>query len=417
MNGINLNIVPTTKFKSTCITIDFIQPLDQQNFADQAILSELMETSNQKYPKQSLLAKQLSKMFGAGFGSDVLKFGNVHILRLLISFPNEQYLPTNESTLQMAIDLLKTVIFEPLATNGQFESTTFALQKQNLINYVQSMPDDKQFYSANQLKQLYYHGDLTYSGLVFGTVDQLTATTPKSVYDAYQEMVNNAKVQISVLGNVDEKKTTEAIEQLGFAPREVEDNNIKIIRKPTTEVAKKVEPQKLNQSKLNMAYFVPVFYDSDQRYSAMLFNALFGGTPQSKLFRNVREKHSLAYYADSSFSPISGLLTVHTGINAADYEKVIEIVNQQLVAIQDGDFDDADLENIKADLINGRLSSLDSQRQLLNQQLSNGLLHRDISVDEWCQNVRSVSKQAVMNVAKLVQLQAIYFLEGRDDVE
>ncbi|MHA8110901.1 EF-P 5-aminopentanol modification-associated protein YfmF [Lactobacillaceae bacterium Melli_B4] len=417
MNGIKLNIVPTTKFKSTCITIDFIQPLDQRQFANQALLSELMETSNQTYPKQSLLAKQLSKMYGAGFGTDVLKFGNVHILRLLISFPNEQYLPTNESTLQMAIDLLKTVIFKPLVKDGQFEAETFELKKQNLINYVQSIPDDKQFYSANQLKQLYYHGDLNYAGLVFGTVEQLRATTPASVFAAYQAMLDQAQVQISVLGNVDEEHTKAAIEQLGFTPRDAAPIDVKIDRPVTTDVAKQVEPQKLNQSKLNMAYFVPVFYDTDQRYAAMVFNALFGGTPQSKLFRNVREKHSLAYYADSNLSLVSGLLTVHTGINVADYEKVIAIVDQQLVAIQNGDFDDEVLENIKADLINGRLSSLDSQRQLLNQQLTNGLLNRNVSVDDWCQNVRSVSKAAVMEVARLAQLQAIYFLEGRDDIE
>ncbi|MEJ6400401.1 EF-P 5-aminopentanol modification-associated protein YfmF [Nicoliella lavandulae] len=417
MNGVKLNVVPTTKFKNTSITVDFIQPLDYHQFADQAIVSELMETSNQDYPKQSQLAKQLSRMYGAGFGTDVLKYGNLHISRLVISFPNEQYLPTKESTFKMALDFLKSVIFKPLATDGQFNATTFELQQQNTINYVKTIPDDKQFYSVNQLKQLYYQGDLNYAGLVFGTVDQLKATTAKSAYDAYLAMVEHAQVQISVLGNVDEATVTDQIKTLGFQPRPEMPVDAKVKRTPTEDVTKKAEVQKLNQSKLDMAYSLPIYYDQPIHYAALLFNALFGGTPQSKLFRNVREKHSLAYYADSTFSSLTGLLMVQTGINSADYQKVIDIVNDQLVAIQHGDFDAEIVENIKADLINSRLASLDSQRQLLNQQLVEGILNRHTTVDEWCDNVRAVTKEDIISVSKQVQLQSIYFLDGRDDIE
>ena len=54
------------------------------------------------------------------------------------------------------------------------------------------------------------------------------------------------------------------------------------------------------QAKLNLAYQTNVYYDEPERFALMVFNGLFGGFPHSKLFMNVREKESLAYYASSS---------------------------------------------------------------------------------------------------------------------
>ncbi|WP_255552591.1 EF-P 5-aminopentanol modification-associated protein YfmF [Lactobacillus sp. Sy-1] len=415
MNGVNLNVIPTTKFKNTSITVDFIEPVNHDRFADLSIVAEMMESSNQKYPQQSLLAKQLSRLYGAGFGTDVLRYGQLHILRLVISFPNEQYLPTNESTFKMAIDFLRAVIFQPLAEAGAFNAMTFELQKQNTINYVKSIPDDKQFYSVLQLRKLYYHDDPNYSGLVYGTLDQLQAVTPQSAYQAYQEMLNHSQIQISVLGNVNEATVKDEINQIGFTSRAEHEYPVKVPVKVESEVARRVEHQDLNQSKLDLAYSLPIFYDSDQRFAALLFNAIFGGTPQSKLFRNVREKNSLAYYADSVFSSITGMLMVQTGISSEDHAKVVQIVNDQLTAIQNGDFDADTIENIKADIVNSKLAGLDSQRQLLNEQLVNNLLNQHFTTDEWCAKVKAVSKQAIVDVAKQVRLRAIYFLDGRDE--
>ena len=38
--------------------------------------------------------------------------------------------------------------------------------------------------------------------------------------------------------------------------------------------------------------------------------ALFGGTPNSKLFLNVREKLSLCYYCSASYNSMKGIMLV-----------------------------------------------------------------------------------------------------------
>lgn len=162
-----------------------------------------------------------------------------------------------------------------------------------------------------------------------------------------------------------------------------------------------------------MGYRLPFFYNDNDFMSAILFNAVFGGTPQSKLFKNVREKNSLAYSASSSYSSINGFLMVSTGINAKNYQQVIDIVEEQLNEIIDENIDLNTLNNIKAEMINAKKSVLDSPRQNIEQEFTNSLLNRSISFEEWEKLVLSVSISDIAKVARKLKLNSIFFLEGR----
>ncbi len=64
--------------------------------------------------------------------------------------------------------------------------------------------------------------------------------------------------------------------------------------------------------------------------SHLMYNGVLGGYPHSKLFTNVREKASLAYYASSRFDGHKGILTIQSGIEMANYEKAVDIIRKQL---------------------------------------------------------------------------------------
>lgn len=162
-----------------------------------------------------------------------------------------------------------------------------------------------------------------------------------------------------------------------------------------------------------MGYSLPINYNDKNLYAAIIFNAVFGGTPQSKLFKIVREKYSLAYYASSSFNAINGFINVQSGIDSKDKSKVISLINEQLASIQSGNFETELINHIKHELVNARLNLLDSPRKMLEQQFVNNLLGRSISFEDWQRNILAVQKEDIISVAKLVKLQSIFFLEGK----
>ncbi len=132
------------------------------------------------------------------------------------------------------------------------------------------------------------------------------------------------------------------------------------------------------------------------------------------LFKNVREKNSLAYYASSRFDGFTGTLLVQTGIDQSNEAAVKTIIAQQLDAIANGQFSDEVFNQVVASLINGRESRLDSQRALVNQVMLDQLLHSSVSAAEWVKRIKQVTKEDVAMIAKQVHLQATYFLKGED---
>src|SRR5699024_9968580 len=97
-----------------------------------------------------------------------------------------------------------------------------------------------------------------------------------------------------------------------------------------------IEAEDIQQAKLHIGYRTYCTF-SDELYPAMqVFNGLFGGFPISKLFMNVREKNSLAYYASSQLDSHKGVLFVFSGIDHNNNMKTREIINEQMTAMKNG---------------------------------------------------------------------------------
>src|SRR5690625_7551474 len=86
-----------------------------------------------------------------------------------------------------------------------------------------------------------------------------------------------------------------------------------------------VKNQSIQQAKRHSGYRTSFRFQDDDYFALHVFNGIFGGFPSSKLFLNVREKHSLAYYAASRIESHKGLLIVFSGIAPEDYQKAREI--------------------------------------------------------------------------------------------
>ncbi|WP_054658237.1 hypothetical protein [Apilactobacillus ozensis] len=138
------------------MTCNLITEANFKNFAKRAVLAELLETNNSKYKTQEELAKQLSKMYGASFGTNIVRYGNLHIIKIILSFPNANYLPNKYDNINEAIEFLMDVLLRPNVKNKAFDNKTFTTQKQNILKYLSSISDDKQYYAAVKSKELFF---------------------------------------------------------------------------------------------------------------------------------------------------------------------------------------------------------------------------------------------------------------------
>lgn len=406
--GVRLHVLPNQQFKTTQIVVNLTAKHQGTAITYRSLLANILELGTNNYPDQTKIAQKLASMYGASFGTDLQKYGQLHSFRFLMRVANEKFLLNSDSLMTEAVDFLREAIFNPLTKNEQFDTTIFDREKENIQADFEALIDDKQSYANNQLARLYFGNDMAVPS--YGQLSDLEPITAKNLYAYYQKMLAEDLVDIFVIGDVDEQAIERLFKTLPFKPRPVIDINLNYQQPLKADVIEKIEYQSIKQAKLNLAFQIPYQNSQTERFAALVMNSLFGGHPLSKLFVNVREKASLAYYAQSGISLATQTITVQTGIKSADLDRAIEIIKQQIIAIQNGEFTDDEVTQIIAYLTNSFESSLDSPRAIIDRATVQALSNKQTEPNEWIANLEKVTKADIIAVAKKIKLQAIFAL-------
>ncbi|MBB1068655.1 insulinase family protein [Limosilactobacillus sp. RRLNB_1_1] len=406
--GVDLHIIPTKQFKMNHVLIDFATPQTPTNATARNLLANLLETSTHRYPTQTALARQLASLYGAYVNLFVNRLGMMHTVRLRASFVNNRFV--NEDLFEKISGLINEILFHPLIDDGEFDGPTFRIQANNLRSTIKSFYDDKQFLASQRLMDLYYRNDSVMKIPSFGQIADLEKLNAKSLVATYQSMIDHDKVDIFVLGDIDPKLARKVFARLPFNNRVPLSNSPLYHQLPYDQVQRKTEYQQVSQAKLNLAYSLPVYYHDSDYYAALVFNGLFGGTPYSKLFTNVREKASLAYYASSRLLPFNGVVSVQTGIRASDQERVQDMIQEQLKDLQNGNFSDEALKEVQDSLINQYRAGHDLASNILEQQLVAKLVNE--TNKDFVAEIKKVTPADISQVANKMKLQAVYLLSG-----
>ena len=169
----------------------------------------------------------------------------------------------------------------------------------------------------------------------------------------------------------------------------------------------------VTQGKLGMGFSC----GSEDSAALLMGNTLFGGSSNSKLFLNVREKLSLCYYASSVYHRQKGLITVSSGIEFENYQQALDEIMAQLAAVQNGDLEDWEVDGARSTLLNAYASMGDSQGRLENFYLGQAATGQDETPEELAAKVREVSRDRILRAMSTVRLDTVYFLKGKEAAE
>lgn len=410
--GVNLHVLPTTKYKTVRIFVRFSDRLQKENITKRALLTSLMETNSRTYPDQTKLSSKLADLYGASFGMNVGRKGNLHWVNLSLHFVNGKYVQ-DEQLLPDAVTFLKEILFAPNVVEDQWEEQTFELEKENLKSYLESLKEDKQTYASLSLQELYFSEDENQKIPSFGTTEDLAAITPQEMATYYQKMMAEDQIDLFVIGDVEEEEIYQLMQKLPFTDRAVSRPAIFYQQAVENVIKERQVQEAVVQGKLNLAYTTDIYYGEKERFALIIFNGLFGGFPHSKLFMNVREKESLAYYASSNVDTFRGFMSVQTGIESKNRDRVFRLIAEQLESLKRGEVTDLELEQTKAMLRNHYLLSLDnSQAAIETAYIDAWLPETAMSDEKWLQAIDKVTIADVQKVAEAVKLQAVFFLDG-----
>ncbi|MDR2975927.1 MAG: insulinase family protein [Streptococcaceae bacterium] len=406
--GVNLHLLPSKKYKTVHFMVRFRELASRETLAERAILANLLTMANAKYPHPKDFQAALAMNFGMRLGAGTTSKGLQHNLTFGMNVVEPAFV--GEDTLAKAVELLRAVIFEPLAENGSFNAQIFDLIKTNGLHDLASLKDDNAYMAAVKLDQLFYT-DINMATPSHGTVELMEHVDAAGLYAYYLTMLATNSVDIYVLGNVDDAAMTRAFKDWNFSDRmPINDIFYSQAVKEETELIKSKEAY---QSQLAMAWLMPIQYGDSDYLALQVFNGLFGGQPNSKLFSIVRERESLAYGINSRFDSFTGMMSVMAGVDDENLLLARDLVIALLEELKNGDFSEEDLSQTKALLRNGYLAGKDSPSSQLEMAFVAGLLpERELSDEEWLANLEAVKSEDVQRVAQKLKIQVTYMLKS-----
>ncbi|MYV17975.1 EF-P 5-aminopentanol modification-associated protein YfmF [Furfurilactobacillus milii] len=412
-NGVHLTVLPTTQFKTVSVLVSFCSPVQLATLTTRSLLADLLETSSAMYPTQTALAAVLSNMYGANFNTNVTKMGNLAQFQFALTLANGRYLEGQPNLLADGFHFLNEVMLNPLVStqNGitGFDQQTFDRQKENLAIALRAVSDDKMLYARLQAQHLHF-GDTAAAYPSAGRLADVESLTAQSVYNEYRRILTEDEVFIYVMGDVDADEVATLLDSFDLTDRPSMSRQITIPQEAPSGVTSKVEHQQITQAKLDLIYRLPVHYGDNQYFAAQVFNGLFGGTPLSLLFTNVREKKSLAYYANSGINFFNQTLLVQAGIDGEQAVTVQQIIGEQLADLAAGKFSVDRMSQVKETLINQREAAQDAPRLVVGSELLGDLTARPMNVSDWVDGINAVTAQDVAVIAQQTSLATSYLL-------
>ncbi|HAJ97756.1 MAG TPA: hypothetical protein DCO72_08475 [Ruminococcus sp.] len=416
--GMELHTIFEPKFKTNTIRVMLLVPVIPEKNSAYSLAISLLTESNRKYPDNASMTIKLDNMYSANLGSSMSLNGRVMQLSISGGTIANRYALNGEDLLGELTELVLDCIFDPNVKDGAFVESEFKIEQKELLDAIQAEINQKRTYALIRARRTAFEGEPdAYPS--YGTQENALQLTPESVYEAYQEMLKRAVVQIYLV--TPEKDVTATVEQLKNAFTQIPD------RKPEPllfdcpsplkkEVSEIIEPMDVVQSKLVMAFKA----EEIETYAFKMFSAMFGGLPVSMLFANVREKMSLCYYCASRTLYGKNTLIVDSGVELANAQKTREAILEQLELMKKGEFPDELLENAKTAMVGALHGIGDTPSSCISECYERFFTKDNSDVEGRVQKYLALTKEDIVKVANALKLDTVYLMkqeEGEADAE
>jgi predicted Zn-dependent peptidase len=412
--SVRLHVIKSNKFKTNLIGVYIRRPLKKEEATKNALLSMLLTKGIKEYPSFLELNRKLEDLYGGILISDVAKKGEKHILKIKMQLPNSKYI-NNKDILKEGLQIINGVLNKQVIHDGGFKKESFLQEKANLREKIEGRINDKMRFAVDRCVEVMCE-DENYSIYEYGSVEDLDKIDEKGLYEYYQNVLCTSPMDIFIVGDVEEDKVKELFKETLQFKRD------DIITMPREEISKKITDIKeaedrfnINQGKLTLGYRTNIPYDSELYESSIIFSNILGGGPNSKLFKNVREKESLCYYIFSRIDKFKSIMLVGSGVEFENFEKTKKLVIEEVDSLKDGNFTEEDIDIAKKSIITSIESLTDTPNVLMDFLYSQILSDSLDNIENIIEKIKSADKESILAAGKKFELDTIYFLSKEEE--
>ena len=430
------------KFKTNEIAVFVTIKQTKENATKNALIPAVLRRGSANFQNQLEISKKLENMYGASFNCGVDKSGDYIILKFFIETINNEYSDSKENLAQEAFNLLTDIVFNPLVENDGFNINYVKQEKDNLAKIINSKKDDKANYAYQRCVEEMFKNN-PYGIYKYGSLQDLEKINEKNLYEYYLNIIQNSPIFIYINGknansiNVDEninnnfkiafnnnsneynenddlQEKNENAEIEDNKNTEIKDNkNIEIVDNKNTKL-EALQPINIVKEKLDVTQgklIIGLNAPSENKYAVTMYNTILGGGANSKLFQNVREKESLAYYASSRYIRRKNAIIIRTGIELANYDKAVKVIKEQLEEMKKGNISDYELSSAKTLILASLKLIPESQEDIMAFDFDQDVFNENLTFEQYYKKIENITLNEIIDVANQVRINTIYYLE------
>ncbi len=410
--GVVLRHCADDRFKTAVLSVQLLRPMCAQEASLNALLGPVLLRGTVDHPDMRSLTMELDGLYGAAISPLMRRIGDVQTIGLFASCLEDRFALPGDAVLSPVLALAREILLCPKTVEGIFDPEFVESEKKNLIADIESELNDKRSYAAAQMLRHLCAGD-SFALSLRGTVAEVKAITPRSLYDHYRRVLRTSAVEIFYCGCASAQKVAALLmpmaEALASEPMEPIAQRALCLQAQPGEIFEEMD---IHQGKLSMGFATEVTIDHPDFAAMQVFNALYGAGMTSKLFMNVREKLSLCYYAGSGYYGSKGIVTVSSGIDVGNYDTAKAEILRQLRLTAEGEITEAELNAAKQAILSGLRAIPDSPGALENFHGTRSISGMPYDLNAYMAAVEQVAAEDVARCARSLRLHTVYFLKG-----
>ncbi|CAM4251785.1 EF-P 5-aminopentanol modification-associated protein YfmF [Saccharibacillus endophyticus] len=413
---IRIHVLPTKRFKTFAVSLYAGAPLQEETVTPIALTPFVLRRGNASYPETILFRERLEELYGAGFGFDVYKRDGSQIVQFRMDTINDAFVSTNEPLLESSLAFLGETLTRPALENGVFKPKFVDAERDNVRKKLDAIINNKARYAGVRCVEEMFAGE-SYRLNALGKREALEHLDAAALHESYRKWLSEASLDLYVVGDTTLDEVRSIVHKHfdvagpGHSPHTyARSEKNEGVGNP--HIVKEV--MDVSQGKLNVGFKTSIDYADDRYAAALVYNGVLGGYPHSKLFQNVREKASLAYYASSQYEPHKAFGTIQSGIEIGNYDRALDIIRVQLDTMKAGEITETELSQTQAMLGNDLREIRDSAFQMIHHDFGGRLSGRERAVSELIEQVENMTTRQVAEAAQNFRLDTIYFLTGKE---
>lgn len=414
--GIHLRVFRTDKFKVDAFRLFLHLPLGD-GAGRTALVPLVLRRGTRRHPESAELAAALENLYGADLYADAVKLGERQLLAFGIEVPHPRYVGAGPELTRAALATLRDVVFDPARDAGGLRADYVAQEKENLRHVIEGIVNDKGQYAMHRLVQEMFAGT-PFATPRYGRVEDFADLGQAELTRVYEDVLARARMDLYAVGDfVPEELAVEAARVFGPAAEGRTPDDLGPPARPgrrTPSGRTVVDRMAVNQGKLAIGLWTGIGF-GDPRFSALsVANGILGGFAHSKLHQNVRERASLAYYAYSRLEGTQGAAFITAGIEFADFERALDIIQAQVEAVRRGDVAEEEFDRTVRVLRHHIRLSEDSPATVVLGHLERSLYGMPFDAASRLRELDAVTLEAAVEAAQGIETDTVYFLTRQE---